>query len=78
MSGAMDGQAARCLGHASPPWAAVWRRISSTAHNPQRRRAMRLAWAIWPISTGSKSLAAASVTGTLMPETALSHTSLLT
>ena len=39
---------------------------------------MRLAWAIWPTSTGSKSLAAASVTGTLMPETAVSHTALLT
>ena len=39
---------------------------------------MRLAWAIWPISTGSNTLAASSVTGTLMPETMVSHTALLT
>ena len=39
---------------------------------------MRLAWAIWPISTGSRSLAAAFVTGTWMPETAMSHTAWVT
>ena len=34
---------------------------------------MRLAWAIWPISTGSRSLATPSVTGTLMPETGVPY-----